>query len=152
MNDPVGLSSRSAWPSQEGKTSAKAPYLRMQVGRRANGCRGNTNDNYKPMKDTSKRVRMQDVLDSFNNQTHEIDDDTSRCVGPNREQTTLVKELFDSISAKLEPMGILVGNASVRVNPEINLTDARRQLEWLGFLDEQNKKDSPAPENLPIVE
>lgn len=96
---------------------------------------------------------MQDVLSLLAKpQTHEIQDARSACSGPNRAAATLVKDFLDSLSDKLKPIGLHVQSATIGVNPKANLTDARRELEWLGFLNESNPNNSHSPENLPIVE
>lgn len=56
------------------------------------------------------------------------------------------------MSEKLLPLGLDLKQATIGVSPNADLNFAYRQLQWLGFLDEQKRKDPLPPENLPLVE
>ena len=97
---------------------------------------------------------MRNVLDLLGRkQPFDVDDAIKNGSERQRATAMLVREFCDSIKAKLDSVGLALRNITIGVDPNADLLDVRRQLQWLGLLEESKKENSlDAPENLPVVE
>jgi hypothetical protein len=94
------------------------------------------------MKDVSKRERMKDVLKQLVNADDEeravVADHTSRVAGPSPYEAGVTKMLCDSLNKKLQPVGLILKNATLGWRTDKSAEEVCAELRRIGLITQRS--------------